>query len=84
MEIIKRPFSDFSRIFDILQYQKEKYPNPAALNAFSSNKWQPVSIQEIQDRVDAIACHGNESGGDGVHSAAAGRRLESPLVYADG
>lgn len=56
MEIIKRPFSDFSRIFDILQYQKEKYPNPEALNAFSSNKWQPVSIQEIQDRVDAIAC----------------------------
>ena len=56
MEIIKRPFSDFSRIFDILQYQKEKYPNPAALNAFADGKWQSMTIQEIQERVDAVAC----------------------------
>ena len=56
MEITKGSHSDFTRIFDIIQYQKEKYPNPEALNGFASGQWHPLAVQEIQDRVDALSC----------------------------
>ena len=56
MEVVKKTSVDFTRIFDILPYQAEKYPNAAALNAFHAGKWRGISIQEIQQRVDALSC----------------------------
>lgn len=56
MEITRKHSSDFTRVFDILMYQLEKYPNATALNGVESGKWRAYSIQEIQQRVDALSC----------------------------
>jgi long-chain acyl-CoA synthetase len=56
MEIHRQHGSDFTRLFDILQYQKEKYPNKHALNAVESGKWRGYTILEVQERVDALSC----------------------------
>lgn len=56
MEIKRRPSSNFTRIFDILTYQREKYPNATALNAFTGGAWKGYSISAIQNKVDAVSC----------------------------
>ena len=56
MEVTKKTSINFTRIFDILSYQKEKYPNQNALNSFSTGKWQGYSIQELQNKIDALSC----------------------------
>ncbi len=56
MEITVKHSIDFTRLFDIIEYQKEKYANPTALNTFSGGKWQGLSILEIKNKVDAISC----------------------------
>lgn len=56
MEIRKTSSSNFTRIFDILQYQQEKYPNKSALNSFRGGSWQAYRIDEIISRSEAIAC----------------------------
>jgi long-chain acyl-CoA synthetase len=56
MSVTKKKSSDFTRVFDILSYQKEKYPNASALNFSSGTRWAPISIQEIISRVDALSC----------------------------
>ncbi len=56
MEITVKRSIDFTRIFDIIEYQTEKYANPTALNTFSDGKWQGLSILEIKNKVDAISC----------------------------
>lgn len=56
MEITKKTTIDFTRIFDILSYQKEKYPNSRALNFFSEGQWHGLSIDEIQDKINSISC----------------------------
>jgi len=56
MAITRKPYSDFTRIFDILSYQREKYPNAAALNAVVNGNWKGYSIEETQSRVNAISC----------------------------
>src|SRR6188768_2804366 len=55
MEVRKRHSSDFSRVFDILQYQEEKYPSNAALNVFRNSAWHPLPISEVRKRSDAIS-----------------------------
>ncbi len=55
MEIIKKHNVDFTRIFDIIAYQREKYPNAHSLNAFSNGQWRSISITELQERVDAMS-----------------------------
>jgi len=55
MEITKKIFSDFTRVFDIIQYQEEKYPNTMALNTFSNGEWVPHSIHQIQERANAVS-----------------------------
>jgi long-chain acyl-CoA synthetase len=55
MEVTRKTSSDFTRIFDILKYQQEKYPNPAALNYFSDGKWKGYSIQELQNKIDVLS-----------------------------
>jgi long-chain acyl-CoA synthetase len=56
MAITRKPSSDFTRIFDILSYQRKKYPNATALNAFESGRWKGYSIEDIQRSVDLISC----------------------------
>ena len=56
MEVTRKTSSDFTRIFDILKYQQEKYPNPTALNYFSDGKWKGYSIQELQNKINALSC----------------------------
>ena len=56
MEVRKKISVDFTRVFDIIQYQKEKYPNQAALNLHSNNSWKGISIQEVQTYVDHVSC----------------------------
>lgn len=56
MEVTKKTSNDFTRIFDILKYQLEKYPNPTAVNFFADGKWQGFSIQQVQDKVDNLSC----------------------------
>jgi long-chain acyl-CoA synthetase len=56
MDVTRKIPVDFARVFDILNYQQEKYPNPAALNVFSGNRWIPLSIQEVRRRVDNFSC----------------------------
>lgn len=56
MGVTKKTSVNFTRIFDILLYQKEKYPNATALNYFLDEKWQSYSIQELQNKIDALSC----------------------------
>lgn len=56
MEVIRKTSADFTRIFDILSYQKEKYPNSKALNFFDNGKWQGYTIDELQTKVDILSC----------------------------
>ncbi len=56
MEITRKPSSDFTRVFDILSYQREKYPNATALNAFVEGSWKNYSIENVQHTVDTISC----------------------------
>ena len=56
MEITVKNSIDFTRLFDIIEYQKEKYANPTALNSFYGGKWQGLSILEIKNKVNAISC----------------------------
>lgn len=55
MEITRKSSSNFTRIFDILLYQQEKYPNSKALNACVDGNWKGYSIGEVRSRVDAIS-----------------------------
>lgn len=47
---------DFTRLFDILDYQKQKYPQFKALNHFVAGSWQAFSTDEIIRRADALSC----------------------------
>lgn len=55
MEVTKK-ITDFTRVFDLLTYQKAKYPNDQALNSFSSGQWRALSTEQIQTKVDALSC----------------------------
>ncbi|MCU0357098.1 MAG: long-chain fatty acid--CoA ligase [Cyclobacteriaceae bacterium] len=48
--------ADFTRVFDILDYQLEKYPNKHALNYYSGGRWQSLTVQEVKQRSEALAC----------------------------
>ncbi len=59
----------FTRVFDILNYQLDKYPQKKALNKFVNGQWQGYSITELQKQVDALSCWLLEKGyqkGDNV------------------
>jgi long-chain acyl-CoA synthetase len=46
---------DFSRVFEIISYQQEKYAQRTALNYFGKDKWAGLSTTEIQQNVDNIS-----------------------------
>ncbi len=56
MEVRKKISVDFTRVFDIIEYQKEKYPNPAALNVLSNKGWTGISIEEVQSHTNHVSC----------------------------
>ncbi|MGB4972266.1 MAG: long-chain fatty acid--CoA ligase, partial [Cyclobacteriaceae bacterium] len=43
-------------LFDLIEYQQKKYPNPSAFNHFANNKWQSISIEDFQSSVDDASC----------------------------
>jgi len=54
--------ASFTRVFDILDYQQEKYPQSKALNKFVNGSWQGYSITDIQQRANALSCWLLENG----------------------
>lgn len=46
---------NFSRVFDLVEYQSRKYPQQSSLNYFENKRWKGFSTTEIQQRVDGIS-----------------------------
>jgi len=51
----KNPPIDFTRVFDIIDYQQKKYPQSKALNSFINGKWRAYSTEEIQQKANSIS-----------------------------
>ncbi|MBY0433680.1 MAG: AMP-binding protein, partial [Cyclobacteriaceae bacterium] len=47
--------TDFTRVFDVLEYQRLKFPQKRALNYFTNNEWVGFSTEEIQQRADSLS-----------------------------
>jgi long-chain acyl-CoA synthetase len=47
---------DFTRVFELIHYQKEKYPNQKAFNSFLQGQWKSHSTEEIQNKINALSC----------------------------
>ena len=47
---------NFSRVFDLVDYQNRKYPQQSSLNHFENKKWKGFTTTEIQQRVDGTSC----------------------------
>jgi long-chain acyl-CoA synthetase len=43
------------RVFDVIKYQQEKYPQSNALNYFENSVWAGQSISEVARKVDAVS-----------------------------
>lgn len=56
MEVTHHSSIDFTRIFEILHYQIQKYPNTRALNEFDHHHWNGYSIAEVQQLAESLAC----------------------------
>lgn len=58
--------ADFTRVFDILEFQEKKYPQPKATVAFREGQWKNFSIQELRRRANCVASwlivHGIQKG----------------------
>ncbi|HEY5692496.1 MAG TPA: long-chain fatty acid--CoA ligase [Cyclobacteriaceae bacterium] len=62
MEITTHNGADFTRLFDLPDYQIAKYPNPHAFNYFANNKWIPISIQQFKQQANNLSCWFLENG----------------------
>jgi long-chain acyl-CoA synthetase len=47
---------DFTRVFDLISYQKEKYTNKTAFNYFQQGQWRALSTEDIQNKINALSC----------------------------
>ncbi|MCX7637672.1 MAG: AMP-dependent synthetase/ligase [Cyclobacteriaceae bacterium] len=47
---------DFSRVFDVLDYQLLKHPQQRAFNIRRSGKWHNLSAEEAERQSDRLAC----------------------------
>ncbi|MDL5048546.1 long-chain fatty acid--CoA ligase [Oscillatoria amoena NRMC-F 0135] len=47
---------DFTRVFDLVAYQQQKYPQRACVNSFVNGRWQAWSTGEVQKKTDEISC----------------------------
>ncbi len=60
---------DFTRVFDLVSYQQQKYPLQACFNSFVNGRWQPWSTGDVQKKMDDVSCWLLENGyqpGDAV------------------
>lgn len=48
--------NQFTRVFDLLPYQKNRYPQVHAVNTFYEGKWHPTSIHQLIHQVDNMSC----------------------------
>ena len=55
MEISAQKSFDFTRIFELLQFQKDRYPNHKALSTWTQGSWRSYSITTIMDKADALS-----------------------------
>ena len=46
----------FTRVFDLLDYQQNKFPQKRALNSYKNGKWEGFSIAQIQLEADKLSC----------------------------
>lgn len=46
----------FTRVFDILHYQKNRYEQKNSVNTFYGGKWNHTSINQLIDKVDNSSC----------------------------
>ena len=46
---------DYTRLFDILKYQEQKYPRKDCLNYKYNGKWRNYSTQEVNEIVDKVS-----------------------------
>ena len=70
---------DFTRVFEILSYQQEKYAQGSALNYFENGKWIGKSTSEIQQQVDSISSWLIEKGFQKGDCVAIVPRMGSPF-----
>lgn len=56
MEITADKSSDFTRLFDLIDYQINKYPNNKAFNYYANDQWHSISIPQFKQRVDSLSC----------------------------
>lgn len=47
---------DFTRVFDLVAYQQQKYPQQASLNSFIKGRWMAYSTEDVQKRADGVSC----------------------------
>ncbi len=47
----------FRRVFDIIPYQQQRYPQSQALNIFRGDRWGPLAIEVFSEQVETLASH---------------------------
>jgi len=47
---------EFTRVFDLVDYQLRKFPQRASMNSFVNGKWVSFSTAAIQQQMDAVSC----------------------------
>ena len=47
---------EFTRVFDILPYQEERYAQNAAVNIFENESWKSTSITQLREKINTISC----------------------------
>jgi long-chain acyl-CoA synthetase len=51
----ENPLSRPTRVFDLIRYQLQRFPNPDAIRQKEDGVWKSYSTQEISDTIDAVA-----------------------------
>ena len=46
---------DYTRLFDILKYQEQKYPRFDCLNFKYNGKWRNYSTSEVNEIIDKVS-----------------------------
>lgn len=53
--MMPRSSSDFSRVFELLDYQLERYPQAKAFNVYEADDWKGSSVQDVKERAWRLA-----------------------------
>ncbi len=55
MKSERKEIIDFTRLFDILPYHRNKYLNKKALNFYDGNRWISYGIELVEQRIHALS-----------------------------